>query len=281
MIFKNKITEEKICIYHFISLIPLILYSFYKNAFLVYLKTQDIMDLFYPILLLGIPLFIILLFKKIKKISLQMNDFYMFASLLFLPFNSNLLIVYIIFLLFYILSNTKLKLPYPILLVLTYFFAFNALETFTLYNKIENLSSYNYKLLDYFIGKGDSLIFTSSLFAIILSYIFLASRKYFKKNIVTIFTITYLFIGFILSIIYKFDYSYISLIIAAVIFLGSNFRFTFNEFKGTILFSTILAILTIIFNFIFNYYTGVFIAILIAQITYLCLPIKIKKLYFH
>lgn len=280
MIFKDKISTSKISIYHFISLLPLLLYGFYKNALSVFMNSNNIFDLMYPIILVGIFFLIILLNNFIRKKSLTMNDFYLFSVILFIPLNTSYIVILPLFILFYILSNTSIKLPFSTILILLYYIIFNYLGVFTLENSMEATISYNYTNLDLFIGKEISAYFTSSMLCALLSYCYLIYKGYFKKNISLTFMISYFCLGAIASNISSFEFEYISLLFIALMYVGSNFMFSFNTFKGTLIYSFILALITILLSIFIPSYIAIFICILLLQMTYLILNKRLKK-YFN
>lgn len=264
---KTKYDEKNISIYHFIAIIPLVIYGLYKNIIYVYMNYEtSLLNIIYPLVYLIFFALIILITKKITKTKLNMNDFYMYSSVLFLPFTDKYFIVIPLFLIFYILSLTKFKLPYNVIYILLLYLLLNIFNDLNFLNILEYNKDFNYSLLDKFLGLSNSYIFTSSYLCLVISYIYLSLKPYFKKNIFISFSIFYIIITFILYLLNIYEFTNLTGVLASILFIASSFKYTPNTFKKSIIYSLLLCILTILFNLIINYYIGVFIAILIMQI---------------
>lgn len=266
---KNKYNESKISLYFFISLIPLICFGIYKNGFKPYfVGVVDIFSIFNLLLIVLIPLFIIMLFCFIKKRKLRLNDFYMYTAVLFMPCSLNFLFFSVCFFIFFMLSNLNFKknVPFNVLLILFIYFVTFVFGDLSMANSIEATNSFKYSYLDKFIGFNVSYLFSSSFLFNVISFIYLCSKPYFKKIIPIISFLLYLNIAVILNLTINYDLSNLSGIFLCFIYLGSVFTFTPISKRNIIIYSIVLAVLTILSSLIFGNFVGCFISVFIIFI---------------
>ncbi|MFI3260102.1 MAG: hypothetical protein R3Y13_00085 [bacterium] len=264
---KNKINENKIVIYHFLSVIPLLIYGCYKNGLKLYIgDLVGIGSIFYPVLCILPAALLILFIKLIRKRDFVMNDFYMFSVLLFLPYSFNILLAVILFAVFYFLYFTKLKLPFNILFVLLLYFVGNAFGSNDILNIAESTKVYNYALHDLFIGTEVSFMFTSSFLFSIITYFILNASSYYKTLIPFVFLISYVILTFVLGFFIDLSFMNLAGIFIAILIMGASFEFSPITKIGMICYAISLSVLTIICNCFIDYYIGVFVAMFILQL---------------
>lgn len=264
---KKKYNEKKIVLYHLYALIPLVLYGIYKNGFYLYYKNEvSLFSAFKPLLISICFILIVFIFKKLMKKDYSMNDFYMFSSLLFLPYIQNYLIVILLFIVFYFLSISKFKLPFNCIFLLTLYAILYIFGDLSFLNPLELTGNYNYNFLDYLLGKGDSYLFTSSILFSIVAYVFLSLKPYYKKIIPISFIIFYGLLVIVIGHFSNYDFTNIFGIFTAMTFIGASFSNTPNEKTKMCLYSLLVALGTVLFSFFFGYYIGIFISILLMQI---------------
>ncbi len=252
------------------SIIPLILYGFYKNSYLLYQEgLVDILVALKPILLLVITALLLYLFSKIKsKLNLEKNYMWM-VILLFIPFSVNIYLYAIclfIFMTLEIILKDKTKVIFPILFKLVLALVLIYLNSYSYLNTSEILYSYNYNFLDIFIGKGFGSLFSSNVLLVILSFLILSTNFYYKKYIPLIssgvyFSITILLSFFIIIDFASIPYGYILLV---TIYLLPNFLTSPYILNKQIVYSVMFSLLAIVFTIITNPYEGIFIAILLT-----------------
>ena len=213
---KSNNSIKKMSITYLISLLPLILFGFYKNGISLYTKKLISMPfMFKPLFMLIIGFIIgvlvnIIYEKVIKKNKMKLIDI-IFSS--FHPIygiliacissiNTNLLFFTIItFLVLFISKFLKLKINYIALTSLILFFIMNITNKFTFLNIYESSSNFNMNAIDYLFGKGSGGIFTTNIFLLIISFIILYNSKIYKKNIPIISTIIFSILTIIYSIL--------------------------------------------------------------------------------
>lgn len=265
-IINKLIKENKVVFYSFLSIVPLLLYGFYKNIILN--KDISYFELFIGIIATIIFLLGFILYKKKSKKKVTIYDFYIISTILFLPLKFNIFIIFIIYIILFILSKSKIKIPYQCIIVL-----FMIISSYIIYKdgtfSFNLLSSeYDYSILNLFFGKSDSYFFTSNFFLAIISFIILCNTGNYKKFIPIIFIILY--IPFILIFGSFIDYTFLNVsgIFLAVMYIATNYTFSPITKKGMLIYTSLIFILTIIFNILFDYYIGIILSILLVQIMY-------------
>lgn len=246
------------------SLLPLILFGFYKNGVKVYLSgCANLLEMFLPLIYVLFAFIIIFTIKKVLKKRFNITDVFMLSTVLFLPLSFNIVTFLILFVICYLLYFTKLKLPWNVIFISLLIFINSYLFSSDIFlNSLELTKNFNYDYSDLFIGYSTSYMFTSSCLAGLMSLIILCLSGYFKKTIVIIFFVLYT----LFCLINGFNFTNYSGIIIAVMYVGSFFSFTPITKKWIVIYSVFLSALTILFSFLTNYYVGVFIAILVLQI---------------
>ena len=253
---------------YFYSIAPLIIYSIYKNGFLLYAGNYiSLTQIFIPLIFIFIPVGILLFLNyiKFKKIILFKEDFKWIFISLFLPIGTNIIIYASLifgFILVDKLINTKfvnLSILFKLVLILILIY----LNKYTYSNIAELNTSFNYNLWDILMGRGVGGVASTSYLYILITYVILSTNFYYKKTIPLItsliFISTYFLLkGFFPSLITSLN---ISSILLAYVLLASDFKYSPYIFKAQILYSIVLAILTVVLTIYTNVHEGVFIAI--------------------
>lgn len=203
---KSNYSIKKISLIYLLSLLPLIVFGFYKNGINLYMKKYvNIFGLLKPLLIIIIGFIIGILVnliyeKLVKKSNSKISDI-IFSS--FHPIygvliagvssiNTNLLLFTIItFIVLFISKFLSLKINYVALCSLIILFIMNIFNKFTFLNIYEINTKFNLNTIDYMLGKGSGGIITTNILLLILSFIILYNIKTYKKLIPIISTIVF------------------------------------------------------------------------------------------
>lgn len=265
---KSNNSIKRITLTYIISLLPLILFGFYKNGISLYIKKYvNILEMFKPLVIILLGFLIgatvnVIYEKKIKKNKDNIKDI-IFSSLhpiygiligCISSINTNIilfsLVTFIILLISKFIKNTKIN--YITLTSLIIFFIMNIFGKFSFLNAYEVSNNFNMNAIDYLFGKGNGGIVTTNILLLIISYIILYNSNIYKRNIPI-----YSFISFLLlTIIYCFIKNDIGNIMNMLFTNGILFSFVYiasepNSSSYTRLGSTIYGIIVGILSFIF------------------------------
>lgn len=296
----TKTNINKIIKGYLIALIPLLIYGFYKNGFIVYnrglINTINLLKiLLLPILGIVIPIIIdyfYALSNNIKPKHYIKNSFSIIYSLIYtciLPSNINI-IAYIIslILLIYLLNEipmTKFKLNTIVLIKLIIIFILFLLNKYTYLNTYESNIDYSYTLFNNFFGRNIGGFGTTNIFLILCSYIGLSFTESYKKEIPLIIIIFSIISSIIISLIFKDNImSVLKNLLISNIFFTSIFIATIPMFspytkEGSIIFAILTGILNGICIKFISFQEGAYISLLIStslitMIDFIILKIK-------
>lgn len=195
---KDDTSIKKISLTYILSLLPLILYGFYKNGIYLYIKKYiSLPKMFKPLLLILIGFLIgasvnIIYLKLIKKskdniIDIIFSSFHPIYGILIasiISINTNILLFSVVtFAVLFISKFINNKINLISLSSLIIFFIMNILNKFTFMNIYEQSSSFKMNAIDYMFGRGSGGILTTNILLIVLSFIILYNSKVYKKNI--------------------------------------------------------------------------------------------------
>lgn len=195
---KDDTSIKKISLTYILSLLPLILYGFYKNGIYLYIKKYiSLPTMFKPLLLILIGFLIgasvnIIYLKLIKKskdniIDIVFSSFHPIYGILIasiISINTNILLFSVVtFAVLFISKFINNKINLISLSSLIIFFIMNVLNKFTFMNIYEQSSSFKMNAIDYMFGRGSGGILTTNILLIVLSFIILYNSKVYKKNI--------------------------------------------------------------------------------------------------
>ncbi len=280
---KKKSLNTRLYLSFLISLIPLIIYGFYKNGIkLFYMDIIGPIEMFRPIFVLVVAILgastggFIRERKYLKKeranIVRRCRGSLFEAVVLssILPLNVNLFLVFAItFLVSLTLEKVhinKICLMFFIIYAGNHFLNVNEFR-----NPYELTTALNYDGLDIFLGRGIGGIFSSSALLIVLAIIFLSFNKMYKKELVYSSVLTFVLLGTIPFMI-KGEYASILPFLC-----GYNFLFSFAYIspnlycscytvKGQILSGIAIALITYLLSFWFPYLAAI-IAIMIVSLS--------------
>lgn len=195
---KDDTSIKKISLTYILSLLPLILYGFYKNGIYLYIKKYiSLPKMFKPLLLILIGFLIgasvnIIYLKLIKKskdniIDIIFSSFHPIYGILIasiISINTNILLFSVVsFAVLFISKFINNKINLISLSSLIIFFIMNILNKFTFMNIYEQSSSFKMNAIDYMFGRGSGGILTTNILLIVLSFIILYNSKVYKKII--------------------------------------------------------------------------------------------------
>lgn len=263
---KSNNSIKNMCYSYIISLIPLILYGFYKNGISLYIKGYvNIFGMFKPILfiIIGIILGILanIIYEKVNKTKKNIKDtifssFHPIYGILIAcvsSINTNILLFTIVTFIVLILSKfiNSNKFNIVSLASLIIFFIMNILHEFSFLNVYESSTNFNMDAIDYLFGKGSGGIFTTNILLLCISYIILYINKVYKKIIPIFSILTFA----ALTIIYCIITNNISIILEMLFTNGILFSFIFIATESTsssytktgqIIYACLIGILTFI-----------------------------------
>lgn len=241
---KSNNSIKKISYIYFISLIPLIIYGFYKNGINLYMrKYVNLYGMFKPLIfvILGalIGIIVNIIYDKIKKSNRKMVDsifssFHIIYGILIAcisSINTNLLLFSCVtFIVLFISKFVNFnKLNVISLTSLIIFLIMTLLNKFTFLNAYESSANFNMDAIDYLFGKGSGGIFTTNIILICISFIILYTNKAYKKVIPIYATITFS----IFTIIYCIIQHDIAHILEMIFTNGILFSFVFIASEST------------------------------------------------
>lgn len=296
----KKISQNKrIILIYYVSIFILLLYSLYKNGFILYNKgLVGFFSIFKPlIMVMGaitltylIDYIFLRLFKKDKDyLELVKNDYnpiYFALITLALPLNINILLFIFLITLLNIINNFikqdkfNMMVLYKLLIVLGLF----------LFNKYNYLNVYEMNVetslttLDMVLGRSIGGIGTTSTLLLIIDMLILNLNPCYKKEIPISAIITFIFMA-IISALFKDSFILnIKELINGEFLFGVIFMATIPEYspikeQDKLLFGVLIGIFGFICSKIVNPYEGVFIGILITNLVFYCQRI-LKKLYY-
>ena len=214
---KSDNSIKRISYMYILSLLPLILFGFYKNGISLYIKKYiNFIEMFKPLLFIVLGFSIgalvnIIYEKYIKKNKDKLKDivfssFHPIYGILIaciISINTNIILFsivsFIILLISKFIKNNKNN--YVALSALIIFFIMNIFNKFSFLNIYESSNKFNLNAVDYMLGKGSGGIFTTSIILLIVSFIFLYNIKTYKKSISITSIITFIILVIVYSIL--------------------------------------------------------------------------------
>lgn len=279
---KNKVFG--INTWHLLCLLPLVLYSFYKNGIKVFISGQISMFtalqyLFIPMVIVTVSYLFEVYFFVGKKDKKDLNDvtnsFIPYANLLCYlvcgPNDKLFIIIPLIFVIDIIMKVIDGKFTIN-RVALFKSLLFGILVLIGAYNNSNlyevNASMQNVSLWNAFVGMRVGEIGTISNLLVILSFIVLLFNKYYKKDIAIIAFITYIIFSLFfvlmgtLNINEVLDNTFNSGIIFAIVFVLTLSESTPILSGGRSIYAVLFGILSAIFINVYNLYIGIYFIIL-------------------
>lgn len=269
---------------HLLCLLPLVLFSFYKNGILVY--KNNFLSFFSILQYIVIPIIVVVLSyvfeiyyyvgrKKEKDLSKVINSFVPFANLLCYlvtgpnnPLYITIPLIILIDVLFKFIDNrftiNRIALFKCLLfLLLVLFGIYNNCN----YNELYGLGS-SVSLSNLFIGFRIGEIGTISNLLVLISFVLLLFNKFYKKDIALSGIITYslLTLFLVLLKVITFNDALVFMLDSSVLFV-MVFVLTLSDASpvlkgGRILYGVLVGILCSIFVNVFKFYIGIYFVIL-------------------
>ncbi len=193
-----------------IALSALILYGFYKNGIKIYINDAgNIYDLLKPLLLTTsgflsgslANLIYEKYIKKSKKESIIFSSLHPAAGVVvasILSINTNILIFFVTSLIIFLISKKYTNFNF---IALTFLVSYILTPNFTYLNSFEKTKEFSLNFIDYFSGLGSGGVNTTNLFMLLVIFVILMTRSYYKSSIpvssmitYTVFTTIYLII---------------------------------------------------------------------------------------
>lgn len=260
---------------YFIALIPLILFSFYKNGILLYMNNLiNLKNIFIPLYFYIVSIIVAIIVSKIVKEDIKENILISLICSLSISINTNMIIYPILlFALLFIIICLKRKISYPfnytslirILLILSLL-----LNSYSYLNIGEKLNKFNYNYFDIFLGYSSGGLGTTSLLLVIISFIILAFNKFYKKEVAISASLSYLITSIIILIVNP-ESNLITILLNGTIyfyfvFVAADLNVTPYSKKGMIIYGSIIGIITSLLNLILNFNETSSVAIFITSI---------------
>lgn len=265
-----------------ISLVPIILYGFYKNGIkLYYGDIVGPLEMFTPLVILtsavlgalfGVLLRESKLLKEDKVKALNRSREAVFEAIVLcaiLPINTNALVIFLVTFVFSLLLD-KFRVNKICLMYLAIYGINRIIGVNEFRNPYELSTALRYDGLDLFLGKGISGVFASSILFIVLATAFMSFNKMYKKEMVYASLITFLILGTVpfmirgdYSSIFPFIFGYNFLFV--LVFVAPSLYSSCYTVKGQILSGVMIGILTYAFSF-FKPYLAAVLAVLVASI---------------
>lgn len=269
----SKNTIDKYVLKYIYGLIPLVLYGIYKNGLILYnANLINFFSIFKVLYLIIISLIIYIIFSIItkRKLKLNLELLSMLIIPLFMPYSINLIIYSIsLFILLFIDHYLSKILKYNnisfiilgIILVLVIFNSYNYL------NPIEQTHNYSYSFLDLLFGRNPGGIATSSIIIGIILIIYYSIFTIYKQNIAISSIIVFLILTGILN-----NFNINSLLnsnaILSFILIAPELKNTPVSIKGTIIYGSLIGIISGLLCQYVSFYVGSFLAIFIISLIY-------------
>ncbi len=269
----KKKTTKDIVIDNIILLIPLLIYSIFKNGYLLYEKNlvNEYM-IFKPFYLTLISIIIKFGFDIIfeHKLKINYNLLSMILVSMIMPYNINLIVFLITLPIVYFLTTilekkftfNKVCLMYLIIVLVNSFFT-----PFTYESILESKFTFSFSFFDLLMGRCIGGIASTSIIFSLFAYIILINSFYYKKDIPLTINITYLILAFIAFLINKDSNILLnSEVVFASVFIATLPKYSPYKIKGQIISGILIGIISFIIALIWNPTISIYIAILIASL---------------
>ncbi len=264
---------KKIILTYIYLFIPFIMYSVYKNGYLLYKDNLvNLVGVIKPLILPLIGISLLFIGNKIRK----NHDMFDLVNILLISMCVSPTINYLLFILL-IISYLVLKQVLKdkinlVVLVILISYMFTGIM-----NKGEATILYDLTYTDMFIGRNISGISTSSILLSLISLSILSSSIYYKRIIPIISVMGYLGLSIIYYVITK-DNSLLfnSLYYFTVVFISTIPEYSPNSKKDMVIYASILFIGSFLISLI-NPYISVFVTLLILSIIKFLRGVKKKN----
>ncbi len=256
---------------YYLALIPLILFSIYKNGILLFNNNLiSFSKVLIPIYFYGISILVGFLVSKILRDDIKENILICLIISGTISINTNILFYPIVlftslFIGKIIINKTKIKFNIESFVRLILILAL-LLNAYSYLNIGEKLNKFNYSFLDIFIGFGPGGIATTSAFITIIGLIILSSCRYYKKAIAISSSSAFIVANIIIFLITK-NHDYLNILLSGMnyfsfVFIAPELYITPNSKEGMIAYGAIIGILSCFISYLGLRYEASYISIL-------------------
>lgn len=258
---------------YFIALIPLLLFSFYKNGILLYQnKLISFIDMFIPLYFYIISVLVGFLVAHLNKSDKREYVLYALILACTISINTNMLLYPIVlFVSLFIASFLQKKKEFNllastrILLILALL-----LNSYSYMNVAEKIEAFNYNYLDIFIGYGVGGIASNSLFCCFIAFLILSFNKFYKK-VIPIASSFSAFIVFILLFFITKNEIYLENLLNgslyfAFVFVGTDLYVSPYTKMGKIIYGLVIGLFTALLSILVPIYEAPYLVILLVSL---------------
>lgn len=258
---------------YFIALIPLLLFSFYKNGILLYQnKLISFIDMFIPLYFYIISILVGFLVAHLNKSDKREYVLYALILACTISINTNMLLYPIVlFVSLFIASFLQKKKEFNllastrILLILALL-----LNSYSYMNVAEKIEAFNYNYLDIFIGYGVGGLASNSLFCCFIAFLILSFNKFYKK-VIPIASSFSAFIVFILLFFITKNEIYLENLLNgslyfAFVFVGTDLYVSPYTKMGKIIYGLVIGLFTALLSIFVPIYEAPYLVILLVSL---------------
>ena len=258
---------------YFIALIPLLLFSFYKNGILLYQnKLISFIDMFIPLYFYIISVLVGFLVAHLNKSDKREYVLYALILACTISINTNMLLYPIVlFVSLFIASFLQKKKEFNllastrILLILALL-----LNSYSYMNVAEKIEAFNYNYLDIFIGYGVGGLASNSLFCCFIAFLILSFNKFYKK-VIPIASSFSAFIVFILLFFITKNEIYLENLLNgslyfAFVFVGTDLYVSPYTKMGKIIYGLVIGLFTALLSILVPIYEAPYLVILLVSL---------------
>ena len=210
---------------YFLALVPVLLFSFYKNGILLYQNDLiSFIDLFIPLYFYLISVIVSLLVSWVFKEDKKEMILYGLILACSISINTNMILYPIVLFVSFSIGLTIHKKYSFNFLSLSRILLILALlvNSYSYMNVAEKIGMFHYNLFDLFLGFGVGGIASNSLFVLLISFFILISSKFYKKIIPIMASLSFACLFFLFFIFTK-DSSYIEGLLNGSVYFGFVF----------------------------------------------------------
>ena len=258
---------------YFIALIPLLLFSFYKNGILLYQnKLISFIDMFIPLYFYIISILVGFLVAHLNKSDKREYVLYALILACTISINTNMLLYPIVlFVSLFIASFLQKKKEFN-LLAFTRILLILALllNSYSYMNVAEKIEAFNYNYLDIFIGYGVGGLASNSLFFCFIAFLILSFNKFYKK-VIPIASSFSAFIVFILLFFITKNEIYLENLLNgslyfAFVFIGTDLYVSPYTKMGKIIYGLVIGLFTALLSIFVPIYEAPYLVILLVSL---------------
>jgi len=274
LLLHNKTDKNDLIKKYYLALIPLLLFSLYKNGILLY--HNDLIhfsQILIPIYFTGISILVGYILSLIRKESTKENILLCLIISCTVSINTNWLIYPILLFISLFIGKTILehnKITFNLASIARIMMILGLLlNSYSYLNIAEKLDKFNYNLLDIFIGHGIGGLAATSTLLLIFCLIILSSNKFYKKIVPITSSLVFISIGLIYYFFTK-DASYLTKLLNGTtyfsfIFIGADLYTTPHHKRGMLIYGILIGLLTSLLSIFGPFYEASYISIFLLS----------------